>query len=887
VPAGEPCPSCRETTADPAASASTDDAIGGPAPRSLSATGFRVAPGQRFGERFTLIEEIGAGGMGQVYKAIDLTLGKTVALKLVRARSGPQEQTMERFRRELTLAREVTHPNVCRVYDLGQIEGALFISMEYVEGQSLDDLIQSVGTLSTKQTIAIARQICAGLEAIHFRKIVHRDLKPANIMVDRGGHPILMDFGLAYAHGHDRLTGEGAVLGTLAYISPEQARGQATDARTDIYAVGLILYEMLTGRRAPGDGGTAPLALRDSSERCPPPSHFSPEVPGELDAIVLRCLAKEPTRRYASSLELETALARLAATLSSGVSAGRVRISAPKGRMASVAAAVVVLAALLGAARWWRPAGPRIGPEHPVIAVLPLVTVGGAPDDHLGIGIADTLIAHLAGIPSLTVVSRTATGGSEGPQQARRLAQELGADYVVSGSVVRVDRRMDVTATLVRPDDSVAWGAHYEGSVDDVFSLQRRLAEGVSAALAVSLTANDRARLARPATSEVSALAEYGDAEALLERPEISGNVARAIEGFRRAIARDPRFALAHAGLGRAYWQQYLETRDPSWPRLATDSVTEALRLDPSDPGTRLALATVYAGTGRAEAAADELRKLIERQPSNDDAHRQLGDILAGQSRWEEAIAELQKAVELRPRFGENLTRLGLTLINSGRPAEAVSVIRRLTELQPQNPRAFQRLGFAYHEMGDDERALENYRRALQLGPDSKAYTNVGSIELARGRSEEARAAFAEAVKLEPRNPLAHRNLGDAYARTGDRERSAESYRTAVALCEDQLRVTPTDARMLGRLAVYEAKLGRRTSADHHVSDALALSPADGDVIYRKVVVDALAGRTDEALTSLREALARGYSAPQAKTDQDLASLRGRPEFAAALAAPH
>ena len=146
---------------------------------------------------------------------------------------------MERFRRELTLAREVTHPNVCRVYDLGEIDGTLFISMEYVDGQTLDDLIQSVGTLSAKQTIAIARQICAGLEAIHFRKIVHRDLKPANIMVDRAGHPILMDFGLAYAHGRDRLTGEGAVLGTLAYISPEQAHGQATDARTDIYAVGL------------------------------------------------------------------------------------------------------------------------------------------------------------------------------------------------------------------------------------------------------------------------------------------------------------------------------------------------------------------------------------------------------------------------------------------------------------------------------------------------------------------------------------------------------------------------------------------------------------------------------------------------------------------------
>jgi tetratricopeptide (TPR) repeat protein/TolB-like protein/tRNA A-37 threonylcarbamoyl transferase component Bud32 len=885
VPAEGPCPSCRETTADAAASAITDPALG-PPPRGLSANGFRVAPGQRFGERFTLIEEIGAGGMGQVYKAIDLTLGKTVALKLVRARSGPQEQIMERFRRELTLAREVTHPNVCRVYDLGQIDGALFISMEYVEGQSLDDLIQSVGTLSTKQTIALARQICAGLEAIHFRKIVHRDLKPANIMVDRAGRPILMDFGLAYAHGHDRLTGEGAVLGTLAYLSPEQARGQSTDARTDIYAVGLILYEMLTGRRAPGDGGSAPLALRDSAERCPPPSRFSPDVPAELDGIVLRCLERDPARRFASSLELETALARLAATLSSGVTTGRTRISAPKGRMATVASVVVVVAALVGAAQWWRPSGPHLGPEHPVIAVLPLVTIGSAPDDHLGIGMADTLIAHLAGIPSLTVVSRTATAGGDGPQQVRRLAHELGADYVVSGSVVRVDRRMNVTATLLRPDDSVAWGAHYEGSVDDVFSLQRRLAEGVSAALAVRLTANDRARLARPATSEMSALTEYSDAQALLERPEVPGNVGRAIDTFRRAIALDPKFALAHAGLGRAYWQQYLETRDPSWPRLATDSVTEALRLDPAEPGTRLALATVYAGTGRADAAADELRKLIDRQPSNDDAHRQLGEILAGQSRWEEAIAELRTAVDLRPRFGENLSRLGLTLDASGRYAEAVVVYKQLADLQPDSSRSFQRLGSAYEHMGQDDLALQNYRRALALTPDAKAFTNVGTIEFARGRYPEAAAAFAEAARLEPRNPIAQRNLGDVYAQMGRRTDAERAYHAAVAQCEDLLRVNPRDARMLARLAAYEAKLGRLAAADRHAIDALSLSPADGEILYRKAVVEALSGRADAALSSLREAVSRGYSPARARTDHDLASLQGRPEFAAALAAP-
>ena len=887
MPAGGHCPSCSaETFADNPASASTAP-VPGPPPFVMGR--LPIAPGQRFGDRYTLVEEIGAGGMGQVYKAIDGKLGKTVALKLVRARSSGQERTIERFRRELSLAQEVTHPNVCRVYDLGEIDDTLFISMEYVDGQSLDELIQSVGTLSTKQTIAIGRQMCAGLEAIHARQIVHRDLKPANMMIDRSGQAILMDFGLAYHHGRDRLTGEGAILGTLAYISPEQAYGQPTDARTDLYALGLVLFEMLTGRRAPGDGGTAPLALREPGERCPPPSRFSPEVPAEMSAIVLRCLERDPGRRYGSARELEAALARLAATLSSGINSARMHLVAPGARLATALAAAVAGLAVAGGAGWWTThRGVGGAAAHPVVAVLPLQMAGGPPDDNLGIGLADTLIAHLAGIPSLTVVSRTATGSGGDPRaQVRRMADEFGADYVVSGSVVRVDRRMHVTATLARPDDSVVWGGDYEGTVDDLFSLQRKLAEGVGGALSLRLTPADRARLARPSTTDPAALEAYSNAQALLEHPEVPGSVSRAIDGFRAALARDPLFALAHAALGRACWQQYTDTRDPSWARLAADSVTEALRLDPAEPATRLSLATVYAGTGRSDAAVEELHKILDRQPSNDDAHRLLGDALAAKSRWEEAIAELRTAVDLRPRYGDNLSHLGLALVGSGRYADAIAVYRRLAALQPQNPRAYQRLGTAYHEMGDDERAVENYRRALSLGPDARAYANLGSVEFSRGRFAEAAAAFAEAARLEPKSPVAQRNLGDAYARLDRPDDAAQAYRTAVALCEDLLRVNPKDGRTLGRLAVYEAKLGRREAAARHVADALALSPADADILYRKAVVDALAGRADAALSSLREALARGFSPSQAKADEDLASLRHREAFGAVLTASH
>ena len=644
---------------------------------------------------------------------------------------------------------------------------------------------------------------------------------------------------------------------------------------------------MLTGRRAPGDGGAAPLALRESGVRCPPPSRFAPDVPRALDAIVLRCLERNAPDRFLSAGELESALARLAESLSSGATSPRVRAAARHAPMASLAAAAVVVMSLAGARGWWSAHGSARPPGllRPVVAVLPLDTVGGAGDDHLGLGIADTLIAHLAGLRGLTVVSRTAAPAAEARGQSGRLAHVLGADYVVTGSVQRAEGRMRVVVSLIRPDNSVAWAGEYEGAADDVFEIQRRLAEGVTAALAVNLTPLDRARLARAATSDLEALDAYSRGQSLLERPDVAGNVPRAIQSFRAAVARDPAFALAHAGLGQAYWRQYLEARDPASAQAATAAVTEALRLDPDEPGTRLALATVYAGTGRGDAAIEELRKIIARLPSNDDAHRQLGDILAARSRWEEAIAELRTAVELRPKFAENLGHLGVALLASGRYPEAVDAFQRATALQPDNSRVFQRLGTAYHAMGDEEQALENYRRALVLAPDSKAYGNIGVLEYGRGRFAEAAAAFAEAARLDPKSPVAQRNLGDAYTRLGRRADAAQAYGTAVRLCEDLLKVNPKDARVLGSLAVYEAKLGRRAAADQHVADALALSPADADVIYRKAVVSALAGRPEAALAALREALARGFSATQARIDDDFAGLRNRPDFAAALAA--
>ena len=885
---GALCPAC---AADPSSSrASTVDELEvtpiGPADAHGTVTATRFAPGQSFGDRYTIVEEVGAGGMGHVYKAIDRNLGKTVALKLVRPAAAGQGLARERFRRELALAQAVTHPNVCRVHDLGEVEGALYISMEFVEGQTLDDLIQSVGHLSAKQTMAFGRQICAGLQAIHERGIVHRDLKPGNIMVDRSGHPILMDFGLAYHQGGDRLTGAGSVLGTLAYLSPEQARGRTTDHRSDLYGVGLILFEMLTGQRPPGDDSSVPLALREADERCPAPSRLVSDIPAALDAIVLRCLERDPERRFPSAADLETALGGAAAGLSSSsASAPRHRsrplqlVRASKARSVAAAAACVLA---LAAIWFWRsrpPGPPPPAPPRPVIAVLPLDNVSKDPaDDYLGVGMADSLLTHLAALPAVTVVSRSATLEQRG-RPTRAVARDLGATYLVNGGVQRADHRIRVTLNLVRPDDSVAWGKEYEGTIDDLFAIHRQAAEGLSDALQLTLTQADRQRLARAPTTDTEAFADYSRARSLLERPDVPGNVARAIEGFQAAIQKDAKFALAHAGLGEAHWTQYQETKDEAAVTAARAAITEALRLDPDQPLTRFALARLYQGTGHPSEAIEELHRLLAQQPGNDDAHRVLGDILLKQGRSEEALSELKTAVDIRPNYPENLRILGRAYYDLGRYADAVRLFTRLTELQPDNSRGYQMLGAAYQASGDNTRAVENYERSNAIRPDAKAYANIGIIHYSQGRYREAARALEDSVRLDPNSAPQLRYLGDTYRQLGEHARSREAYLRAVAVCESLLRVNPADAQALSLLAVYEAKLGRHADARRHLAAAIALRPSDPGVLYRKAVVHVLMGETAAGMSALDDALKHGFSPDLARNDADLAPLRTLPTY--------
>jgi len=862
----------------------------GPSGR-LEDVGRRYGAGDQLDGRYTIVEEIGVGGMGVVYKALDRNLEKTVALKLMRARA-MDAPNVARFRRELALAQHVSHANVCRVHDLGEVDGVLYISMEHVEGQRLDHVIVSMGRLSPRQTVALGRQLCAGLRAIHEQGIIHRDLKPSNVMVNRSGHVFIMDFGLAIKPGRDKVTSTGAVLGTFAYLSPEQARGLEIGPRSDVYAAGLILYEMLTGVAPPGDEVALPLALRDARERCPPPSELAADTPPELDAIVMRCLERDPSRRFATAEELESALGRVQAMAAH--STGRVPPSGTtarlwklvrEGRHRSWAAAAFLLlavAAIGGLYRWRHPASNDA--ERPIVAVLPLTNLSlDQSFSELGIGLADVLVTHLASSAQITVISGPSAARDAKGQDVRGIARELGASHVLSGSLQATGGRVRVALTLLRARDSVIVGVE-EGdtTINDIFDLPARMAEKVSATLHVELSEDERRRLSRPPTESIEAFADYSRAKALMQERDMPGKLDQAIQLLDSAVRKDPRFALAHAALGDACGTRFRETKDVAWANRASSSIMQALALDSDQPMVRLSLAQVLHLSGHRGEAVGELRRILARQPDNDEAHRLLGSVLADEGETDSAVAEMRKAIALRAGYWQYHVALGNVLFQAGRHRDAADEYREVIRLRPESDRGYYLLGAAHLAMSEPRPALENFERALRIAPSATTFANIAIVREGEGNLEAAAEGYRRAIELKPNEPIFYINLADAERRLGSKGARA-TYERALELLERLLSVNAKDAPKTSLLAICELELDRRGAAVKHADAAVALAPRNYEVLHRAAGVHAGVGHHERALALLREAFGAGYSIELAQRSEAFEPLRKLPAFQALI----
>jgi tetratricopeptide (TPR) repeat protein/predicted Ser/Thr protein kinase len=877
-------------------------------PSSVAATSIAaflsLQPGVVFGGRYEILRILGQGGMGAVYQARDRELDRMIALKVIRPELATDPAILQRFKQELILARNITHKNVVRIYDLGEAEGVRFITMEYVDGEDLRTMLRNHGKFSTSQAIPMIEQVCRALDAAHSEGVIHRDLKPQNIMRDKQGRVVVMDFGLARSLGDSGMTQTGAIVGTMEYMSPEQALGAQLDQRSDIFSVGLIFYELLTGK-SPYHADTAIASLmRRTREVAKPASDVENTVPRSLSAIVSRCLEREPANRYHSVVELLQQLNAWEANPNISAEAlskmiphpiihpSRFNLDLPGRRWMWIAAAVLVvmMAAFVGRTLLSRPGArtqeaakgiPALS-QGKYVAILPLKIVGDEKAlGYVGDGVEEALAAKLFQLKEVHLASSSAVERVAAKDlPVSKLAHELGVNLVLQGMVQGSSEKLSVILNLYdAATGNRLWSQEFAGIPQDLLTLEDQIYGSVVNALALKPSTEEIARTGAHPTENVKAYDLYLQGRNILRNSHNAADLRQAGTLFEQAIDKDSNFALAYAGLADASLRLYGESKESIWAQKATLAAQQAERLSSTLPEVHLSLGSVYSTTGKNAQAITELKRALELAPNSDEAYRRLGDAYLANGQSDDAILAYQKAVEANAYFWLNHNSLGTAYFTRGDTAKALPPYQKVAELAPDNPMGYENIGSIYLREGKWTEAIPQFQKALTIAPDSFTYSNLGTAYFFLKNYDEAVKMYAKATEMTPNNEELFGNLGDAYRWSGHSDQAAAAYDKAISLAFQQLQVNPRSANTMGDLAVYYAKKGDARNALQYIQQARSINPQDVQLMYWEAVAKTLVGKPEDALKALKLAMEKGYPAQEAWTDPDLQKLQALPQF--------
>lgn len=852
-------------------------------------------PSVDFGPRYRLECILGVGGMGTVYKAYDKDLDRMVALKLVRPELVSDPAASQRFKQELLLASKISHKNVLRIHDLGEAGATRFISMAYIDGQDLQRLISAQGRLPVERAVHFARQLCAALEAAHGEGVVHRDLKPQNILVDQADNIYVSDFGLAKSLEADvGMTRTGQFLGTPRYMSPEQAEGKQVDHRSDLYALGLILCEMLTGEIpfAPIDSALQ-VMLQRIQEKPRDPKEINPELPDHLARIIRRCLEKDLELRYQSAREVLSDLEAQRATPSRSVQIALPAVSRRTWLAAVAGLLVVGIMLAVPAVRKrifpgtsqtssTRSNAPALN-EGKYVAVLPLRVLGDAAQlKYAADGLVEALSTKLFKLKDLHVTSSSDIERVREQESPQKAARTLGVNLVVYGTVQGAGERLRVILNL---DDVAAgqrlWSEEFSGVTQDLLTLEDHMYARLLTALKLNPSGEELALGTAHPTENVEAYDLYLRGRNALRGMQDIRNIEAAINFYNDAIKKDPGFALAYAGLAEASLHMYREKKDSFWSEKALGAAQQALRLNDQLPEVHLALGSVYNDTGKSAEAISELKRALALSPKSDEVYRKLGAVYLAAGNKQEAIGHYQRGVTINPYFWVNHNTLGAAYLRLGENEKALTAFRRVTELEPGNVFGHMNTGLAYYRQGEWNESIAAFQKALSIQPSFMVYSNLGVAYFYSKRYEDAVKMFEKAVELNPNEQIAVGNLADAYRWSGRTDQAKTAYDKAISLAYKELQVNPRNTTALEYLALYYAKKGETAQALNFIRRARAINRNDVEVMYNEAVVNTLAGRHSEALAALSQALAKGYPLREVWNDPELKELHTRPEFKA------
>jgi len=864
---------------------------------------------------YRIVDKIGEGGMGLVYRAEDTTLKRQVALKVLPADFTSNQERLERFQREAETLAALDHPNIVTIHTVEEIDGVHFLTMQLVHGRPLSELIPKSG-MPLERLFELAIPLADALAAAHENGVIHRDLKPANIMATSEGRLKVLDFGLAKLRQEvppaeatelptEPLTQEGRVVGTAPYMSPEQLEGKALDARTDIFSLGVVLYEMALGQRPFSGESSVSLISSILKETPRTVDTLRGDLPHHLGRIIAHCLEKDPRRRYQSAIDVRNELDGLRKEIDSGtLSVSRESVERDVGPSRLwwwVAGSTIALlaATLVGVQIFGRDREEPPTAEPPPVdslAVLPFDNLMGDLDQEYFVdGMHDALISELAQIDALAVISRQSVlRYRDTDKTIPEIAQELGVSGVVEGSVFRADGMVRITAQLIGviPTERHLWAESYERDLQDVLSLQREVAQAIATQVNVTLTSAEQARFDRGRRVEPEAYDYYLRGNQYFNRGLGGPDILIAVEMYELAVARDPIFALAQAALAKAQarmvFQQYDDPTDDRAGK-SLSAAERALALDPDLPEARAALGWYYYWVpGNYDRALEEFTIASRGQPHNSDLLLAMGLAKRRQGKWGPALADLLSAFELDPMSNEKAAEVGISYFFSRRYEGAADYFEQAIRIAPDHHRAYMEQAHTHLAL---DHSIDRARQVLREGASVMGRVEFAKRTIGANHPSDviwlAVDEFAEELASIPSDefgalePMYLNCMAELHGRHGRSERQRVSVDLALGILQSK---EPPD---YGELSRAHAILGHRQEAIRAAEEAITQHPVADDArshpnyLWKAARVFAMLGEVDPAIDLLESlfSMPSDTSLGALATDPIWDPLRDHPRF--------
>jgi eukaryotic-like serine/threonine-protein kinase len=837
----------------------------------------RFKPGQVLLDRFVILRFIAKGGMGEVYEAEDSFLqGVHVALKTILPHIADDPALQQRFEREVLLAREVSHPNLCPIYDIFHCAlpppNFLFLTMKLVPGETLAARLRGATPLSIAEGSAILKQVASGLAAIHAAGIVHRDIKPNNIMLDGSGSEVrvcITDFGLARAHeAEPSLSGAGLVAGTPDYMAPELYQGQPPSQASDLFAFGVVLHQVFTGQKPTVAGENLPVIVS--------PRLNTSGVPSLCVQLIVGCLDRDPERRCQA---FERALGELHIKYRSRELWTRRRFAG---------AAIVAIGTMAGAAWWKKDDLEDLLSPLPSKRFVALLNWPQTFDTHVTPMLTSVLSAIKSELTRVETLDRDlfvispedASLNVAGVTHLNEVCDPLGANLVLAASGLPGAKHIQLFLRLLDPSSSQPLREKkLTCALAEITSLPAKAVQAAASLLDLVPYLQNGER-ANPGTQSTAAFTAFQSAEALMKQPNDTG-LDEAIEDYKEATDLDPRYAIAHAKLAQAYCRLYATRRNAAALDLARGNCQVALTLNPSLVDGHLALAAVFEHSGNEQGALNEIAKALSLDPSNATTLVWQAQIYTRLNRWEDAEKTFHRVLKERPNNWLAYNELGFGLHGQGKYREAIQAFLAASLAAPRRSMAWSNLGVEYLEIGKFAEGTENLKRSLALNPDfDEAVANTSLAMRFQGKYGEALPLAQKAVELNPANDTNWLELGDCYSSLRNHQREAkDAYLRAAKEAERHLLTDATDGPSWMLLALYKVKSGSPQNASTLIERAESLGAGDMDSQLYKARTLELLGKREQALSTLAACFRKGATDIQVMPFPDVQLLRKDPRY--------